>query len=194
MFAYKHCSSSAFARTALRSSRSNKELIAYLLRLSAITGDYIKYRERRRVAQFRGADNRRRTIHFFMARKLRAPDSPRSVRELWGSPNRTAHRRKVHPYKQSQGRGSAIHDGRQRKPGPSAPIAGEKKKYNELSPSLSTGLSLRDFVGTAVNGESKRTRIETERREWDGKNTPREWFAYMVSRLYGVTQFSSAWG
>lgn len=67
-----------------------------------------------------------------MARKLRAPGSPRGVREFWGSPNRTAHQREVHPYKQSQGRAvrfmMAANESRDLVPLSRA----KKKKYNVL--------------------------------------------------------------
>lgn len=73
-----------------------------------------------------------------MARKLRAPVPHTAAKRrgtvgvsasgLRGSPNRAAHWRKVRPYKTIAGPGSAIHDGRQREPRPSAPIAGEERK------------------------------------------------------------------
>lgn len=74
-----------------------------------------------------------------MARKLRAPGSPRGVREFWGSPNRTAHQRKVHPYKQSQGRAvrfmMAANESRDL-----VPLLRAKKKYNVLPLSINWAL------------------------------------------------------
>lgn len=106
VFACKHRPLSMFARvaTAFRSSRSNKELIEPLLKPSAITGDYGRAQRvpRNFALLIIGA---RDTC--FMARKLRAlpfPMRQSGASRLRGSPNRTAHWRKVRPYKQSQGR------------------------------------------------------------------------------------------
>jgi len=44
-------------------------------------------------------------------------------------------------------------------------------------------------VGTTANGEAKVEKGTETGRTSERESTPREWFAYTVSRLYDVTQF-----
>lgn len=65
----------------------------------------------------------------------------------------------------------------------------KKRRYNEFP--LPTELSLRD----ARRRDGGKWRAESRKGDGDRayererENTPREWFAYTVSRLYDVTQF-----
>jgi len=154
MFACTPRSSSVLRAQARYSSSSwpNKELIEHLLKPSAITGDYERTWEgggrkgESGVAQFRAAVNwRARSV--FYGEKITRSRSPcsavlRGARELRGSPNCTAHRWKVHPYKQSQGRAVRFMMAANENRDP-VPLSRAKKNiYNELPPL--TGLSLRD--------------------------------------------------